>query len=192
MVSDIPALDRRLGIDAVEHFDTRRARGLNEDLTTAAGWAGAQGATHVLIVHADLPRLTPQAIDRFVAGAGKMPAARMRAAACKQGSGTNLLLAPVPLSLPLVFGKNSLSRFCRMAAAADLPIDVIHDAVLAADIDEPDDFRALLLAHAHGELAGRATADFLLAAMAARAQPGTSLQQRTLPLLTSLLCHAAR
>lgn len=168
MVSDIPTLDRQLGIDAIEHFDTRRARGLNEDLEAAADWATTQGATHILVVHADLPRLTPQAIDRFVAGNGERPAAQMRAAACKQGSGTNLLLSPLPLPLPLVFGRNSLPRFCRMAAAADVPIDVIHDAALAADIDEPDDLRALILAYGRGELAGRATADFLLAATAAR------------------------
>lgn len=192
LVSDIPALDQRMGIDAIAHFDTRCAQGLNEDLAAAAAWAGTQGATHVLIVHADLPRLTPQAVDRFVSGAGETPPTRMRGAACKQGSGTNLLLAPVPLPLPLVFGKNSLSRFCQSAAAAAVPFDVIHDAALAADIDEPDDLQALMLAHACGELAGQATAVFLLATTAACTQRGARLPQGAMPPQTNLSCPAER
>lgn len=190
MVSDIPALNRLIGMDGIKHFDTRRARGLNEDLASAASWAGAQGATHVLIVHADLPRLTPQAIDRFVTEGGDASASLMRAAACKQGSGTNLLLASVPLPLPLVFGKNSLARFYRAAAATDVVVEVIHDTSLAGDIDEPDDFRALLLAYTRGELAGRATADFLRAAAAAHLQEGTDFPLRKGQSKVNLLCHA--
>lgn len=163
MVSDVPALDRLIGVDGVEHFDTRQARGLNEDLAEAAGWAGAQGATHVLVAHADLPRLTPRAVDRFVRGAGPVPG--VRAAACKEGRGTNLLLAPVPLPLPLVFGRDSLARFRLAAAAAGVAIDVVRDAALAADIDEPGDLAALFAACARGEPAGRATAGLLRALM---------------------------
>lgn len=162
MVSDIPELNKLMGINGLGHFDTQQSQGLNEDLTTAAAWACGQGATHMLIAHADLPCLTPHAIDRFLLEAKDSPTSRMRAAACKEGSGTNLLLAPLPLALPLVFGKNSLARFCQNAAAVDIAIDVVHDASLAADIDEPEDFRALTQACTRGDLAGQATADLLL------------------------------
>lgn len=161
VVSDMPALERLMDVPGVGHFDTGRACGLNEDLAAAAAWAARHGATHVLVAHADLPRLTPTAIDRFVAGA---TAGGVRAAACKQGSGTNLLLAPLPLPLPLVFGTDSLARFRRVAAAADVAIDVVRDTALAADIDELDDFRALAAACARGELSG-ATANLLAAVL---------------------------
>lgn len=162
VVSDMPALERLMDVPGVGHFDTGRACGLNEDLEAAAAWAVTQGATHVLVAHADLPRLTPTAIDRFVAGAAA--ADGVRAAACKQGSGTNLLLAPLPLPLPLVFGKDSLARFHAVAAAAGVAIEAVRDPALAADIDELDDFRALAAACARGELSG-ATANLLAAVL---------------------------
>jgi 2-phospho-L-lactate guanylyltransferase (CobY/MobA/RfbA family) len=113
-------------------------------------------------VHADLPQLTARAIDRFILDSVDGAACCVRAAACKEGKGTNLLLAPLPLPLPLVFGKNSLARFRQAAAAAGVAIEVVHNAALAADIDEIDDLNALAAACAHGELAGSSTAAFLL------------------------------
>lgn len=171
MVSDIPALERVTGFDGIDHFHTHQAQGLNEDLALAARWAETQGATHVLIVHADLPQLTSQAIDDFLAGVGDMPASQIRVAACKQGTGTNLLLALVPLPLSLVFGRNSLARFCECAKAANISVDVVRDPVLANDIDTPEDFDALMSDHADGNRVGQATADFLFKTMTARPEP---------------------
>jgi 2-phospho-L-lactate guanylyltransferase len=188
IVSDIPDLEQLMGVEGVGYFDTGLAQGLNEDLTAAAGWAMTQGATHVLIAHADLPQLTPRAIDRFVLEAQDLPTSRLRAAACKEGCGTNLLLAPVPLSLPLVFGKNSLARFCQSAGAADVAIDVIRDTSLAADIDEPGDFRALAAAYARGEMTGRATTDFLRSTM--HTNTDNYCQPEVWP--SDILCYAAR
>jgi 2-phospho-L-lactate guanylyltransferase len=161
LVSDIPELDRLLGVDGVRHFDTHRTQGLNEDLTAAADWAGCRGATHVFIVHADLPLLTAAAVDRFIASERDTPAAGLRVAACRKGSGANALLAPAPLPLPLVFGNNSLVSFCRIAAETGVSIEVIHDLPLATDIDELDDLRALIPACDRGAVVGRATATLL-------------------------------
>ncbi|CAM5318881.1 Phosphoenolpyruvate guanylyltransferase [Afipia felis] len=182
MVSDITALEQVTGLDGIDHFHTRQAQGLNEDLALAARWAETQGATHVLIVHADLPQLTSQAIDSFVAGVGDMPASQIRVAACKQGTGTNLLLAPVPLPLSLVFGRNSLARFCECAGAANISVDVVRDPVLANDIDTPEDLHALMSNHADGNRVGQATADFLFKAMTARPTPAalSPIGQKTL------------
>lgn len=192
VVSDIADVGRRLGVDGVGHFDTGRAAGLNEDLSAAAAWAATQGATHVVVAHADLPRLTPTAIDRFILNARDLPPSRLRAAACKEGSGTNLLLAPLPLPLPLVFGRDSLARFGRGAAAAGIALDIVHDAALAADIDEADDFLALTQACARGELAGRATAAFLLSTLPAPHDTGGSdLPDLLREWPAGFLCHVA-
>lgn len=190
VVSDIPDISRRLGVDDVDHFDTGRAVGLNEDLSAAAAWAGRQGATHVVVAHADLPRLTPTAIDRFILNARDLPPSRLRAAACKDGCGTNLLLAPLPLPLPLVFGRDSLARFGRGAAAAGIALDVVHDAALAADIDEADDFRALTEACVHGKLSGQATAAFLLSTLpASHDTEGVDLPDLLNKWPAGFLCH---
>ncbi|CAG4883620.1 2-phospho-L-lactate guanylyltransferase [Georgfuchsia toluolica] len=172
LVSDIPHLENLIDIDGVGYFNTGLAQGLNEDLTTAARWAGTQGATDVLIAHGDLPQLTSQAIDRFILGAGRSTEYKVRAAACKEGSGTNLLFAPLPLPLPLVFGKNSLAGFHQAAAEAGMAIEVVRDSVLETDIDELADLKALAAAHARGEFVGAATAALLLSTMKAR--PTTS------------------
>lgn len=170
LVSDIPHLEHLIGIDGVGYFNTGLAQGLNEDLTTAARWAGTQGATDVLIAHGDLPQLTPQAIDRFILGAGRSTADKVRAAACKEGSGTNLLLAPLPLPLPLVFGKNSLARFRQAAAEAEMAIDVVRDSALETDIDELADLKALAASCARGEFVGGATAALLLSTIVGNGQ----------------------
>lgn len=167
VVSDVPEAERLLGVEGVEHFDTRQARGLNEDLMVAADWARRRGATHVLIVHADLPLLTPASIDRFIRSAGDEPAPQIRAAACKRRSGTNMLFAPVPLPLPLVFGSDSLAGFRQGAAQARILFEAAHDMPLATDIDDADDFLALILAQAQGAPIGRATAKALLSTEAA-------------------------
>lgn len=162
LVSDIPDLPQLLGVPGIDTYLGAESRGLNEDLGDAARWAREQGATHALIAHADLPLLTPAAIDRFAAPLrGGKPFRGLHAASCKQGSGTNLLLAPLPLPLPLVFGRDSLARFRAGAAQRGLAFDVRHDPLLAADIDEPADYEALEELFEHGGLHDGATAALL-------------------------------
>lgn len=187
VVSDVPDLDRLLGIDGVRHFDTHRTQGLNEDLTAAADWVACQKGTHVLIVHADLPLLTTAAVDRFVDLERDTPVARLRVAACKKGTGTNALLAPVPLPLPLVFGNNSLTSFCQIAAETGASIDVVHDLPLATDIDGLDDLRALISACNRGEISGRATATLLVRGVVLNQ---TGVRPRTEQSLTAVRSHS--
>ncbi len=168
LVSDIADLADQIGVPGIACFDTRGARGLNADLSLAAGWAHAQGAARVLIAHADLPRMTAAAIDRFVLKA--TPSVGVRAAACKHGTGTNLLLAPLPLPLPLVFGRDSLARFGRGAAARGIALEVVRDPAIASDVDEPEDFRSLAAASVRGEFVGAATSTWLRSAMASPLQ----------------------
>lgn len=160
LVSDIADLERRIGVPGIVCHRNPGPRGLNEDLAAAALWAAGQGATDVLIAHADLPMLTATALERFIADP---PAASggLRAAGCKLGTGTNLLLAPLPLPLPLVFGRDSLARFRATAAAAGIPFEVRNDPALAADIDEFEDYLALETLCADGGLVTGATAMLL-------------------------------
>lgn len=140
LVSNIPDLPQLLGVASITCQLATGVRGLNRDLTAAAAWAARSGATRVLIAHGDLPLLTAEAVDRFVADAD---AAQLRAACCHQGSGTNLLLAQLPLALPLVFGRNSLARFRLEAKRAGLSFEIRSDPALATDVDDLADYLAL-------------------------------------------------
>lgn len=174
-VSDIPDLPRLIGVPEVSSLFTN-ASGLNEDLSAASLWATNQGASHVLIAHADLPFLTPTAIDQFVAPLGAEESwTGVRVAACKHGTGTNLLLSALPLALPLVFGRDSLAQFRNSAARAAITFDVRFDPALAADIDDLSDFEALDDLWTGGELRDCATAALLRDDRARRRRTGKQL-----------------
>lgn len=154
LVSNEPEAGGLLSAWPLEVFYSSDNEGLNRELEHAAAYAAARGAERVLIVHADLPWLSPEALDRFIAGC---PAGGVCAAGCKLGSGTNALLAPLPLPLPLVFGKDSLQGFRDGAAAAGLKLQVTEDPHLSLDIDNPEDFERLFGAPHAGRLPGPST-----------------------------------
>ncbi|MDR2838227.1 MAG: 2-phospho-L-lactate guanylyltransferase [Azonexus sp.] len=175
LVSDIADLPDLIGVPGVTRYIPASACGLNEDLSEAAVWAGDQGATDVLIAHADLPLLTPALIDRF---AQATRPGELRIAPCKHDSGTNLLLAPLPL--PLVYGAGSLARFQSLAAAAGLSCDLWRNPMLAMDIDELADYEALQFLCQHGSFRNSATAALLRRQMG---QMGRSLRTEIQPQL---------
>lgn len=140
LVSDTPDLPSHLEVLSVSCFAPGGGN-LNADLAEAASWAESQGASHALIVHADLPCLTEAALETFLEQAE--PSIGLRIAACRSGTGTNLLYAPLPLPIPLLFGRDSLSRFRGAADAAGIDLAVCSEPHLGADIDEFNDILAL-------------------------------------------------
>ncbi len=142
MVSEDPAAEQ-LALDAgVEWFHVSPGGGLNSDLECAAVFAQEQGARQVLIVHADLPFLRPGLLRHFIANRS---AKTTRLAACKAGTGTNLLLTPLPLAFPLVFGSKSLARFRQVIGEM---VEVVRNSALSMDIDSPEDLDCLLVPEA--------------------------------------------
>lgn len=141
LVSNEPEAGTLLREWPIEVFYSADHEGLNQELEQAAAYAAAQGADRIMILHADLPWLTPAALTRFIADC---PRDSLRAARCKLGTGTNALLTPLPLPLPLVFGPGSLQRFSEDAAAGGLDLRIVNDRRLAFDIDSPEDLQQLL------------------------------------------------
>ncbi len=151
LVSEDPAAEQ-LALDAgVEWFHVSPGGGLNSDLECAAAFALEQGAGQVLIVHADLPFLRPEPLRRFIANRSDKTT---RLAACKAGTGTNLLLTPLPLTFPLVFGSHSLARFQRLLGEM---ANVVRNSALSMDIDNPEDLDCLLMREANGSPPGPMT-----------------------------------
>ena len=154
LVSNEPEAGNLLPHPHLEIFYSAAEEGLNRELEQAAALAARRGADRVLILHADLPYVTARALERFLAACTP---GSLCAAACKLGTGTNALLAPLPLPIPLVFGANSLRKFGDLAEARGYELNVIHDPNLAMDIDSPDDFTHHLCAKQPGLRTGPST-----------------------------------
>ena len=114
--------------------------GLNGALTRAARQAAASGATRLVIVHADLPRVRPEEITALIDGAR---ASGVAIAPDHRGTGTNALCLPLPLPVALEFGPGSFERHVAAATARGLPPGVVRLPGLAFDLDEMEDLRSL-------------------------------------------------
>lgn len=143
---------------AIEVFYSADQEGLNRELEQAAAYAASQGAERALILHADLPWLEQAAVERFIA---QCPEAGTCLARDRIGTGTNAVLAPLPLPIPLVFGVESLPKFRVEAEARNVKIEIFDDPALAQDIDRPEDFERLLDADSTGPQPGASTHDYL-------------------------------
>jgi FO synthase len=112
---------------------------LNSALTLAARQAAARGATRLVIVHADLPRVRPEEITALLEGAD---AGGIAIAPDHRGTGTNALCLPLPLPFTLEFGAGSFERHVAQASARGLTPAVVRLPGLAFDVDEAEDLRS--------------------------------------------------
>jgi 2-phospho-L-lactate guanylyltransferase len=158
LVSNEPEAGSLLSDRSLEVFYTADCEGLNRELEQAAAYAVTRGAERALILHADLPWLSTESVERFIA---QCPSGAACAAQDKVGTGTNALLAPLPLPLPLLFGVDSLQGFRAEAKARGVDLHVVQDPCLEQDIDRPEDFERLLAAQHSGPLPGESTRHLL-------------------------------
>ncbi|MDE2301782.1 MAG: 2-phospho-L-lactate guanylyltransferase [Sphingomonadales bacterium] len=137
------------GIDHIAIIGPARARhgdiiaiadpggGLNAALAAGVAAAAAAGATRVVIVAGDLPRLVPRDIEALaqVAGVGIAPD--------RHGTGTNGLSLPLPAAggFTFAYGTGSFAAHDAEAFRLGLDIEVISTPGLARDVDVPEDLR---------------------------------------------------
>jgi 2-phospho-L-lactate guanylyltransferase len=118
------------------------SEGLNEGLAETRDSACA-GATAVLVLPADLPGVSAEAIDRL-AEVAEETAARAPDRAIvvlvsdRHGTGTNALLVAPPHAIPFRFGEGSRAAHAVEAAAAEASY-VELGGPLAFDVDTPED-----------------------------------------------------
>ena len=116
--------------------------GLNEGLAETRDSA-CPGATALLVLPADLPGVSAEAIDR-VAEVARVAAAREPDRAVvvlvsdRHGTGTNALLVAPPDAIPFRFGERSRAAHAAEAAAAGATY-VELDGPLSFDLDTPED-----------------------------------------------------
>ncbi len=158
LVSNEPEAGSLLGQRRLDVFYSSDGEGLNRELEQAAAYAAAQGADRVLILHADLPWLDRESLESLIS---KCPETSVCVAQDKLGTGTNAILAPLPLPVPLVFGVNSLAAFRAGASEQGRELRIVDEPRLAQDIDGPEDFQRLVDECAAGLAPGPATFDLL-------------------------------
>ena len=114
---------------------------LNRALEAATEMASAQGAQAVLIVHADLPRVTSEELQAMAGVLDDSPLVVV--APDRHGRGTNALLCAPPGLIEYRFGEGSFALHCAQAQVVGARL-VVHSAPgLALDIDYPEDLDVL-------------------------------------------------
>jgi 2-phospho-L-lactate guanylyltransferase len=114
------------------------SRGLNQGLEEARTVAVAAGATALLVLPADLPRIAPAGIGEVVAvlDGGEPPLVAI--VPDRHGRGTNALLLEPPDVIAFAFGGDSRAAH-RHAAEAVCTRVVELESPLALDLDTPED-----------------------------------------------------
>lgn len=120
------------------------ASGLNELLEAAIATLVKEGAVRdaLLILHADLPLATGEAIEYLLS----MGAANSIAAVESRDGGTNAMLMQPPAKFPLAYGAASFARHCAAARQAGMHVSVNANRELRLDLDTPEDVVELLRA----------------------------------------------
>ena len=114
---------------------------LNSAVTHAARELRARGATGTLLVlHGDLPFVTPQEIGDLIAASGEDV---IVAAPDSADVGTNALTFSLSREVTPRFGACSLAAHSEAARAAGMAFKVLRRPGLANDIDEPSQLATL-------------------------------------------------
>jgi len=110
--------------------------GLNRAARLGLEGARERGATHALILHADLPFVTAGELAELIAAAGR---ADVAIAPDRQGGGTNGLLIPLEAGFEVAYGAGSYARHLGNARRAGLSVETVRAPGIAFDLDTPAD-----------------------------------------------------
>jgi 2-phospho-L-lactate guanylyltransferase len=128
----VAAQAKALGADVIEEAEVL---GLNAAALLGVGRARTSGETTVMILAADLPDLTAEALRTMVR--------RMRPGAVVIGpsrdGGTNALILSARLAFRFAYGPDSFARHRDEAERLGLEVVVEESAALSVDIDWPGD-----------------------------------------------------
>ncbi len=118
----------------------QRAGGLNDACRLGAEWA--RDADAILIVHGDLPALSPADVEAMAAMVDTEPVAVI--APDRRNEGTNALLLRPPGAIDFCFGPDSQRLHREAAARHDVAVRVHRARGTADDVDHPEDLATCL------------------------------------------------
>lgn len=119
-----------------DNVETYRSivKGLNSELMACIRRLTDNGVQDIIIILADLPLLTNETLDEIVTIGHRIQ--RPVIAQDWKGTGTNILYSPLPLSIELCFGNQSLQNFRTKFEEANLTPIIYHSVESALDIDD--------------------------------------------------------
>lgn len=115
--------------------------GLNVALTRATLVAKTYETKCVLILPADLPKISPEDIKALLAHAQDPPVVVV--APDRSREGTNALVVCPAGIVEYHYGPGSFNRHCDLAREAGARLEICELPSLALDLDEPDDLELL-------------------------------------------------
>jgi 2-phospho-L-lactate guanylyltransferase len=146
MLDHVLGVLREAGLASVRVAGSDGGKGdLNADVTEAARLVEAEGATHLLLVMADLPYLAAADIAALIEAGRDRPVVIAEA---KDG-GTNAMLLRPPTVLDFAFATHRPSATFHADSARKVGIEpaIVRRPGLARDIDTPADLAALVADH---------------------------------------------
>ena len=129
------------GYDAVA-LDDPAESGQDQAVLRGVAFARELGAVQVLCVPGDCPLLDPVELDTLL-GRPRTAARFAVVVPDRHRTGTNALLLCPPEALHPRYGPDSFERHRRLAAEAEVPVEVAELESLALDVDTPDDLTEL-------------------------------------------------
>jgi 2-phospho-L-lactate guanylyltransferase len=161
VLGKIPLLDRTLVISrdsealkvAREHgartVSERGSPRLNTALVRATLVAKRYGVSAVIVLPADLPKLSQSDIEEILSHAHDPPVVVI--APDRRGTGTNALLVSPPGLIEYDFGENSYQHHQERAEAAGARVEICLCPSLGFDIDLPEDLEELQRDELHSD-----------------------------------------
>ncbi len=141
LVGDAPAPARIAANHCVIHLNTHLS--LNESVALGCRRAQELLADEVLIVHADLPTLTADFVDRSIMQGRTLSGVRRAAlASCQRRDGTNLLWLAPATEIEFCYGPDSRRRHLKVLH--DAGYNVVESPAIA-DVDTDEDLALLRL-----------------------------------------------
>ena len=144
LVSDDPGaelLAYRYGARVIK--EKGHSRGLNAAVEQAAAYLPTLGASHMLVLHGDLPGITSRDVSTLIADlcSSGEPLVRLAPDARRQGS--NGLLCSLPAPIAFRYGSQSFALHRAACEHSRTGFEVIELPSLQLDIDTPQDLQQL-------------------------------------------------
>jgi 2-phospho-L-lactate/phosphoenolpyruvate guanylyltransferase len=127
----------RLGLELSIALLADPGLGLNSALQVSLAHVASQNAERLIILFADLPRVTAEEVTRLAT----TPAGMLAIAPDRHNTGTNALSLPLPAAIhfTFAFGPDSFALHRAEAERLGIALEVLQSDGLARDVDTPED-----------------------------------------------------
>jgi len=148
--SDTRGAAAALEVTWLEEADVTALPGLNAGIAGIARLAARDGATALLVIHADMPLLTANDIRHVVSTWQSLDGNQRVVMVRSPDGGTNLLLAEHPQAFTYHYGPDSHAQHTRECARRHCTTATVELTSTALDVDTTDDFHHLARAALDG------------------------------------------